>query len=907
AGESCIGGVCRGPIACEHDNDCPSGRICVAGVCQIETPGGCNPACLPEESCANGSCQMPGYADCDLATPCLLPGVCLNGMCRVPNDADDDRDMDCDGLEDWDEILRGTDPLNPDTDGDGIWDGVEVAYGGRPLRDPLCADIYAQLPQNPTNKTNPLLADTDCDGLLDGEEEAIGTDPNNPDTDDDGILDGIEMGRQFSPDPLCANAFPQLSDPPNNPTDPLNPDSDGDGMLDGVEDANQNGRFELGLGETNPNVFDIVDPVVAAACSEANLVPVDIRRNLAAQLALGLPMGFANNYIDIQRGNTSGLMGVDLARNVAFVTWRHVGTPVANIGALETLAQSQAASLGGSATIGRFGSWDAPSAAMNALDVMFTLSGNMSPSARINAIATTLLGAGTGSLTPGGASGTTQHVRAQYVLRGNGEVIVVMAAALDNDNVNGTPAFFGLNDVVGGAALARYFDRTVVQCERSVAIRQAVDFLFVVDDSSSMASSQNRLAEAGTAMANALNNSNLDWRVALVTSSYHLPTPTLLNNRRVIRGFTNDVHVFQSWLTRNSQCYANTGTLAPVCTAAYAASVGCVCSPSNARAGWTGDEPTCSGTGDGVGSNGGCWVGLDGYTDEGVLGAARMALVDMSDAQANARIRLRNDSEVVLVILSDAEDQTSSATWSVLEPLYWEEIEHFIEFFQGQNTVQRTVSAVYPHLSNPQPVPAIRPVEVNAIYCPAGQNCGDSTVPNVVPTRIQNVVQATGGVLSSIVDLANIPRTMEMIVERVIGRGGLQTQKPLIGASLRVAIERPGNQNPAAPQCNGNQVPRSRQHGFDYNGVAQSVTFFGNCRPENGSHVAISYRAWEATERTQLPCQYDVHFDPNAVGYCRDLRSCELSTDACVCPATYGCPAGMHFVSNLRTCACVSD
>ena len=39
------------------------------------------------------------------------------------------------------------------------------------------------------NGTDPLDPDSDDDGLSDGEENTLGTDPNNPDTDGDGIPD----------------------------------------------------------------------------------------------------------------------------------------------------------------------------------------------------------------------------------------------------------------------------------------------------------------------------------------------------------------------------------------------------------------------------------------------------------------------------------------------------------------------------------------------------------------------------------------------------------------------------------------------------------------------------------------------------------------------------------------------
>jgi len=154
-------------------------------------------------------------------------------------------DPDNDGLSNAQEAAIGSDPNDPDSDGDGIDDGDEVGNDGAlNLGD-----------------TNPLDADSDDDGLGDG-AEVLGadglpnsgdeTDPLVPDTDGDGLNDGLESGVNGDVDPSTT-------------TDPTDPDSDNDGLQDGVEDSNGDGATGTiviggtgtgGSGETDPNNAD---------------------------------------------------------------------------------------------------------------------------------------------------------------------------------------------------------------------------------------------------------------------------------------------------------------------------------------------------------------------------------------------------------------------------------------------------------------------------------------------------------------------------------------------------------------------------------------------------------------------------------------------------------------------------
>ncbi len=102
-------------------------------------------------------------------------------------------DPDRDGLTNLQEFQLGTDPHNPDTDGDGLTDGDEV-------------NLY---------HTSPLLADTDGDRIPDGVEVRTGTDPLNSNSYDLATATASSVLRppsfRLSTSPLSLSASQQLS------------------------------------------------------------------------------------------------------------------------------------------------------------------------------------------------------------------------------------------------------------------------------------------------------------------------------------------------------------------------------------------------------------------------------------------------------------------------------------------------------------------------------------------------------------------------------------------------------------------------------------------------------------------------------------------------------------------------
>jgi outer membrane protein OmpA-like peptidoglycan-associated protein len=157
-------------------------------------------------------------------------------------------DEDEDGLTYDQERLYGTDPYNPDTDGDGLKDGEEIyKYRTDPLNPDTDGDGISDGDEVLVYRTDPKKSDTDDDGLNDGEEVlTYHTDPLRADTDGDGLSDGDEV-KKYHTNPLKIDTDGDgLSDSDElfkYHTDPLQLDTDGGGVKDGDEIK----------GGTNPN------------------------------------------------------------------------------------------------------------------------------------------------------------------------------------------------------------------------------------------------------------------------------------------------------------------------------------------------------------------------------------------------------------------------------------------------------------------------------------------------------------------------------------------------------------------------------------------------------------------------------------------------------------------------------
>ena len=169
----------------------------------------------------------PGLAEFQLIS---RPG----GQGLDKNNPDDAAlDFDQDGLSNLEEFNLGTSVFLNDTDGDGLDDAREVEIGSSPVipdtdRDRLIdvGEVSPTLDTDGDGLINILDPDSDNDGLPDGVEVALRLDPLRVDSDFDGIPDGAEDGD--------GDNLPNQEEVSEN-TNATNPDTDNDELLDGEE------------------------------------------------------------------------------------------------------------------------------------------------------------------------------------------------------------------------------------------------------------------------------------------------------------------------------------------------------------------------------------------------------------------------------------------------------------------------------------------------------------------------------------------------------------------------------------------------------------------------------------------------------------------------------------------------
>ena len=280
----------------------------------------------------------------------------------------------------------------------------------------------------------------------------------------------------------------------------------------------------------------------------------------------------------------------------------------------------------------------------------------------------------------------------------------------------------------------------------------------------------------------------------------------------------------------------------------------------------------------------------------------------------------RQDAALVIVLLGDADDQTSAPTATLANcggsldaaaAGKCEEVQNFVNFFGTGSEIPRPTNKTG------------KSILVHGIVCPSGQACGCTTSSpclvssgdrefnpqpsgGVSQQRHAKVVTASGGVLGSIKDNESIKATMGAIIDTAIGNAGYKTLKPPIGASIKVAVQDALN---GAVCTSKSDLPRNLSSGFDFDGRARTLSLFGSCRPLTSStQVAISYQYWVDAVKDPngaIPCKDDPNYTSSEPDHCIGLQlGCNDAGTQCICKPNCGNACGTGATCNMTSCTC---
>ena len=706
-------------------------------------------------------------------------------------------DSDGDGLDNDCECNFEPSPLDPgnsDTDGDGLPDGYEDANMD-------CKTTGAE--------TQPTVADTDSDGIDDGTEvNTPGLNPLRIDSDDDGIGDGVEFGS-------CL--------------DPTNPDTDGDGIEDGIEDANGDGQigvcpnrmYEPGCaqGEYDPCSND-TDGDGEPDDQEVNFLGC---RDEFLQ-AIPAPTILTNNGADYQIAISQNAQGAPVMALDAHA-YNHASASYAGFvaslnrpsGAIEILRDQVLAGVQSKYGGARLVSNGRRTISHDNYDAIVSIKIDLGVSGRPDTARDEVLAGVSGTNTINhGLTGSFSNSAGNLSLivgiidRGAGKYIVTAAVAPDAiyENITSETGYL-VDDTTSAMSVAKSGEMFENACVAyRVDDRPKVDFIWIIDGSGSM-SDENALVEAyASDFAQVLGQSNLDWRLGVVTSHCD--------------GITNDPAVSPEV----AALIGGDGGLMGPCPSfdnfpgfpggGGGLKNGQLCDP-----GFTTDPAAFA--------NCISQASSQAIVTEYTVTIAPAAIDRALPRQANNAYKLRENAATVIISVTDEFDDF------IQGEMGWRDAGG-----QGDTPNDLSTGINYTQLDMVvQPfIDYLRQPESNAtafgIYWIPGQPCAGASE---TAAGIDSVVNATGGTAGNICD-GTLQNTLSQIAQASAGlASGLRLRGIPLPSTLKVRQGDVSTQMIVEP-------PRSRQQGWDYDAVTNAVSFKGNTPPETNDRVIITYKRW---------------------------------------------------------------
>ena len=430
------------------------------------------------------------------------------------------------------------------------------------------------------------------------------------------------------------------------------------------------------------------------------------------------------------------------------------------------------------------------------------------------------------------------------------------------------------------------------------------------------------VSRAVTDFSAALNNTELDARVAVVSTEFQYRTsgPTFASDADVVGNCGFDGSTLGPRVNQNGNAKPRPCVCAFTTATEASSFASCITLMRN---------------------------NLEGSGAEGGYGAIQEVVRDVFRANGQpVRRQIRVGAQVVAIFITDAGEQSASTdtartpyipasdfatprTFAISEAAATASSTTFWSNFFG-NTGG---SGGWDPTRTNEP-----PMFINGILCPLNLQatirngvskigCNgeeDATGPNPASfdangvggrrfanARYHNVISARGGIAGSIADnfgegftgssLINISLTIEAILRSVVtATSPYQLSRSPISSTIKVAL-----QVPTVGTCNVADVPRVTDldgSGFLYDAATNRIAFVGNCRPSaTGTDIALSYRTW-----------IDLTGDPDGDNDVCDCAAPEVCVnDVCVCPADCGVPGGLAAgqTCNTETCdvECLAD